>query len=123
MMHTLCRVDSSAAGGPSCKCLAPMMLKPRPSGTPPQQTLCLLSFTLVKHFVFLYTLQVGQFGCGWSFLQVFGPNDAEAQTQRDVFKGTPRSLLFFESTDFQVSLVVTAGCLHESITTLLLPGL
>jgi hypothetical protein len=50
--------------------------------------------------------QVGQYGCGWTYLQAYGPNDAESQTQRDVYRGSPRSLLFFEAGDFQVRTYV-----------------
>ncbi|KAG5181621.1 hypothetical protein JKP88DRAFT_349186 [Tribonema minus] len=56
-------------------------------------------------------IQLGQYGCGWTFLQMYGPTDPESQTQRDVYRGTPRSLLFFEAADFQrVGESAVPGC-------------
>lgn len=40
--------------------------------------------------------QVGQYGCGWTFIQFFGPNEPEAIQHRDVYRGSPRNLLFFQ---------------------------
>jgi Ca2+-binding EF-hand superfamily protein len=69
-------------------------------------------------------VEVGSFGCGWTFIQVFGPTDPEAQTQRDVYRGTPRSLLFFDAGDFQrVGETAVPGCtlsFHLSVFTKLL---
>ncbi|CAM9507971.1 unnamed protein product, partial [Chrysoparadoxa australica] len=56
-------------------------------------------------------MEVGKYGCGWTFIQLFGPNDPEAQTQRDVYRGSPRNLLFFEERDFQrVGETAIPGC-------------
>ncbi|CAM9099649.1 unnamed protein product, partial [Hapterophycus canaliculatus] len=56
-------------------------------------------------------IQVGQYGCGWTFIQFFGPNEPEAVQHRDVYRGSPRNLLFFEQGDWgSVGETVIPGC-------------
>lgn len=51
--------------------------------------------------------QEGQYGCGWTFIQFFGPNEPEAVQHRDVYRGSPRNLLFFEQVCISLANVVT----------------
>eukprot|EP00903_Cladosiphon_okamuranus_P007182 g6974.t1 len=56
-------------------------------------------------------IQEGQYGCGWTFIQFFGPNEPEAVQHRDVYRGSPRNLLFFEQGDWgSVGETVIPGC-------------
>ncbi|CAM9349702.1 unnamed protein product, partial [Phaeothamnion confervicola] len=56
-------------------------------------------------------IETGRFGCGWTFIQFFGPSEPGAVEHRDVYRGSPRNLLFFEQADWSsVGDTAIPGC-------------